>query len=591
MIICRLKAPRRRRVPAALFAVAAASILPGVRAFAQQTEPPAPVATSGAGSPGSGDKDPALAALATLSPGLTITPGLSAAEYHDFAVQKLRGGCNFERAILELREAVRQEPDSRAYQIAFGCALASRAAALGNAASHLGDFAKDQAKFKERLTAWETAQNDRTSPLYRKPRPLPPVLRTKDDKKPFTLTPDEAANRFAPLALAALAAWDKAVALAKADAERAETHWYRGWGLFVLRGFGKSVGVDAIKNFPEFSEVAKAFEAATEAAPNDARYWQSLGDVFLNHGFNPGFGTGAVGTPEERAQRAQNGVKRGVDAYQRAAGLDKRNALLWYRLYELWRQEDLMRAKGLYYNQENSEQAEAALRQAAHLDSGNAFPVYHLAGLRLHKTAYNLFEKELGKAVDNKTPLPPRDQTTARVLAALTDEKRAEAREAIAQIEQGNRAPRYTLPIYRPAAPPLLGAAWNLRRHLWLRETWWDFGVWDDLTNTACDFAQVTAKEGNGDEAVRVTQAVAHMGERFCRAVQEDMRPGDGILLCAWLSGIVAGTRAYDTQASVCEMLGDSDGAAAARKAMDGLRALNGERQTLVYGGDGYGDY
>jgi len=526
------------------------------------------------------------AAPLILSSGLTITPGLSATEYYDLAVAKLRRGRNFERAILELREAVKQEPDNRAYQIAFGCALASRAAALGNAASHLSEFAMDQAKFKMRLGVWETVQKDRSSPLYRKP--LPPVLRTKDDNKQFTLTADEATKQFAPLALAAVAAWDRAASLAKTDAERAEAQWYRGWGLFLLRGFGKPVGVDKIKDFPAFSDVAKAFEAATEAAPNDARYWQSLGDSFLDYDCDPK--TTVPNVPNKK-EHLQSGLKAGLDAYQRAVRLDKRNTLLWYRLYELWRQDTLMRADGLFHSQEDAQQSESALRQAARLDAGNAFPVYRLAGLRLRETTYNLFQEELGKVVDANTPLPPREQTTARVLAALTDKERAKAREAINMIEQGNRAPRYTLPIYRPAVPPLLAAAWNFRRHTWLRETWWDFSVWDTVTNITCDFAHVTVQEGRGDEAVRATQALIRMGARLSQDVSDKMRPGDSILVNAWLGGMIAGLRGYETQADVYETLGDTGRAAEARKAMEVLRTLNKERQEAVYAEDGYGDY
>ncbi len=524
------------------------------------------------------------AAPLILSPGLTITPGLSATEYYDLAVAKLRRRRNFERAILELREAVKQEPENRTYQIALGCAFAGRAASLGNAASYVNMFARDQGKFKQRLAAWETAQKDRSSSLYRKPRPLPPVLRTKDDKKPFTLTSDEAAKRFTPLALAAVAAWDKSLTLAKTDDERAEAQWYRGWGIRLLHGFGKWFGVNKIKDVPVLAQATKAFETANELAPNDARYWQSLGDDVLDYDCDRGAALSA-GAPDP--------IKHALDAYRQAATRDKRNVLLWYRLYELQRFDNAAASADPLIGLQNREQSENALRQAVRWDAGNAFPLYRLAGLRLYETPYSLFDQAIRGAIKDDAPEPPREQTTTRVLAALTEKERVAAREAIRLIEQGNRAPRFTLPFYQPAVPPLLSAAWNFRRHIWLRETWWDFLAFNTVASVACDYARVTAKQGDGDRAARAARAVITMGERLGRDVWDQMKPGDYEMMQTWHTGVAAAASGYAALADVYDALGDADRAAQARKAAEAVGVISSERQAQLgkAAEEGYGNY
>jgi sugar phosphate isomerase/epimerase len=155
-------------------------------------------------------------------------PVRAAAEWYGHATDHLRHGRWFERAIRQLKEATRQEPGNPDYQLALGCAYASRAAAIAEAAEKLENFAWETQQFAKKRAAWEAAQRDPASPTYGKPGPAsPPPLVTRDDNQPFRWTKEEAPQRARDLARAATDTLDKGVALARsagaADEAKAES--------------------------------------------------------------------------------------------------------------------------------------------------------------------------------------------------------------------------------------------------------------------------------------------------------------------------------------------------------------------------------
>jgi hypothetical protein len=224
---------------------------------------------------------------AQLRPQSSAEPGAHAQEHHEAGRRNLRAGRWFERAAREFQQAVDKEPNNYAHHLGLGCALASRAASIAYAAQFTEELAKERRDYPKELAAWERAQKDPASDGYGDPRPEPPRIRafpTKDDNRPFTLTPKQARARYKELADQANSAWEKAAALAKTDAERAETEYVRGWGRLILKQYdlgeepSDKPNEDDEESEDEESEepdpapdaeMLKPFEAAVALAPDN----------------------------------------------------------------------------------------------------------------------------------------------------------------------------------------------------------------------------------------------------------------------------------------------------------------------------------
>lgn len=404
-----------------------------------------------------------------------ITPGLPAAQYYEAATLNLRRGRFFLRAAAQMREALKQEPDNFQYHSALGCALMNRAAAVAYAASHLGRFAQDKAKYTERLGTWEAGQKDRTNPLYGQARPVPPVLRTKDDKKPFTLTMTESADQVTRLGTEAMAQWDEALKLAKTDAERAESEYVRGWGLRLLRAYGKIVHVEKL---PAEAEVMESFAAATKLDPGNAAYWQALGDAFAG----------------ERFSATQSiHPKEAIAAYRKSLSIKDQNPILWYRLYQFLRDRDTAEAK-------------QALEQAVRSDPGNAFLAYRMTAVLFAGTNYQNFRK----TVADKGP----DVAIETAKSIHTEANRDSARKAITFIERGNIAPAFVPVEYRPAMPELLKAIGNYQGMFGDLDVI-DFSILSSFYLPVVGYASAAALHGDVSEGIRASRALIGAGYKM----------------------------------------------------------------------------
>ncbi len=404
-----------------------------------------------------------------------ITPGLPAAQYYEAATLNLRRGRFFLRAAAQMREALKQEPDNFQYHSALGCALMSRAAAIADAANHFGRFAQDKAKYTERLDTWEIAQKDRTNPLYGQARPVPPVLRTKDDKKPFTLTMTESADQVTRLGTEAMAQWNEALKLAKTDAERAESEYVRGWGLRLLRAYGKIVHFEKL---PAEAEVMESFAATTKLDPGNAAYWQALGDAFAGERFSVTQST----HPKEA-----------IAAYRKSLSIKDQNPTLWYRLYQFLRDRDPAEAK-------------QALEQAVRSDPGNAFLAYRMAAILFAGTKYQDFRK----TVADKGP----DVAIETAKSIHTETNRDSARKAITFIERGNKALAFVPVEYRPAIPELLKAIGNYQG------MFGDLDVIDSRVSSSfylpvVGYASAAALHGDTSEGIRASRALIGAGYKM----------------------------------------------------------------------------
>ena len=148
-----------------------------------------------------------------------------------FGTYLLRSGRNFPRSIQVLEIAAKKQTNHVDYQLALGCAYASRFASVAEAARQAENIAFNEKNYPKRREAWEAGQKDPQSPLYEKPAPAVPQARvTPDDARPFALSPKKTRAELIRLAQKSVAAFDAANKLIPtlSSEKQAEAEYVRG---------------------------------------------------------------------------------------------------------------------------------------------------------------------------------------------------------------------------------------------------------------------------------------------------------------------------------------------------------------------------
>lgn len=549
-----------------------------------------------------------LGAFAAAAPGALFAAPPSVPDPYESGTRNLKNGRWFERAETQFEAAVTAEPDNFRHHLALGCARASRASSLAHAAFFASGLNVYRHEYPQMLAEWEAAQKDPQSDEHGDPRPTPPppgfVFRTKDDQRPFRLTLDEARAQVAERAERARTSWNKAVALARTPAERAEAQYVRGWGLRLLtrhdrllewcRNIAAAMAGERTGNEPAASAPTpqpqppqtheprrhNPFDdlvAATRDAPQNALYWQSLGDALGGYtGWSADVspvGEGVIGELEVSVGQSAPAAdtNKALAAYQKSLALNERNAALWYHLSRLLRDADRGKpdASGRSLRVP-AEPALDALRQAGKADTGNAFAWYGLAGFGLLNTRYSL--------VLNAS-LAEREQRLAEIAESDGAASQKAARAAIADLERGNRAGRYVAPLYAPAVPDLLRAAWNYGRRYEAANSL-DTGTSGrvrELARAACSYALVSVRQNRSGEATRACRAVIGMGLTMMNGRPAPDQHLEDDNLTNLLTGSSLASTGYLTLKQVCEQTGDRAGAAQAAAQYDEFRLRNDE--------------
>lgn len=486
---------------------------------------------------------------------------------YDAGVYLLKSGTWFERAANRLSEAAKAKPSDFRVVLARGCAHANRAASLAYAAYFTEELAGNVRDYPQELADWEAAQKDPQSDDYGGERPKPPVpftFWTKDDHRPYRLTPKEVRARVDELSEAALADWNKARELAATDAERAEIAYVRAWGLLLLdkhrlepiadeNAAARETPVDesdeADSDVPappsaRVVEARKALDEAVKLAPENALYWQALGDVLLNGMASPNV------LKDNAPARA---------AYQKSLDLEPRNPLLWYLLYQATTRT--LTFDSGPENEDRRARARTYLLNAAKGDTMNGFFWYQLAALDLHATPY---WKIQGK------PATEREQAFADVLAGATEANRKTARNAITLLERANAVPRYAAARYQPAVPVLLARAWDYTARF---TSFFDDGTgFRELAREVSGYAQISSREKRTGEAVRAARALIGMGYRLIgNWPTKDKTPGDNTLITSLVGSAIAAI-GHDTLVKVYDQAGDEAGRRQAEAAQNALK-------------------
>lgn len=516
-------------------------------------------------------------------------PGESAAQCYADAVDNLNHGTWFERAIVQLKEAIRQEPKNEDYHLALGCAYTDRAASIAYAAGYAEFYKGDGDQYKQSLASWTKDQSDPTSDDYQKPPPVPPPAfnsYTKDDWKWFTLTPEQTKARLVDLAGEAKSEFAQAVALSKSPADQAKAEYEEGWALDML-AMDSIVFVDyyfatqvdnaqqPIAGMPKPQDVLATFARATTDDPGNAIYWESLGDVLDPHAQLIPSSESSISIPPVPALKGMTSDQ----AFRKALALDPKNALLWWYIAQF---------------EVGSDPAKAVpdLKQAIAAEQNNAFPMYILAEAELEQTNY--INNHLEDANVVQKDFAATEKVDRDMAATLTDQDRKLASDAIFWVEQGNEAAFCSYPIYRPLVPRALSVAFG-----WMYRTRILFPALSKqraLARDLCGYADVCALQGDLTAAFNVDQDIVAMGKRMVGdwSMQEDWSKGQTLI--SELVGVAIASIGYKDMVRIAQNYGDQDMAQAVQAESDAFtdqetQWKHGLQQTDAIDQDMYDNY
>lgn len=495
-------------------------------------------------------------------------PAPSAGALYDQGLRLLRLGRQFDRAAEYLALAAQKVPGDPATQLALGCAYASRAASLSYAASFTKRLREARATFAETVQEWETQRDEMKAQLgqvfnaaeFEKSRPVLPPLRefpTKDDNRPYRLTAGEETHRLTELYTRARAAWEAALVLSKTPEETARAYYIRGWGMRVLhlslsgKTDDSSSLLPSVK-LPTDDEIKESFRRATVAEEENPLYRQALGDI-------------------------QDNKDAAKTEYLRALDLKPRNAAtLWYLLYN--------REASNAYEKPKTEWPVALgyLHHAQVRDAGNAWPLYEEAGILFRSAPYSLTGPSESRNATEK-------EKEAHRAAVRNNEDRKNGRHAIDLLVQGNGAPQYVVPVYRPSVPDVLASVWHYR--YFDLESLGGMARVRELARAGAGYAQFMAsEEKDSGEAVRAAGAVIGLGKRIAGRWPEKDDPETGETVIQSLVGAAIVSIGLKSLQTVYETLGDSANADAARAETEALKlriaVYQKAVQAIISGGD-----
>lgn len=345
----------------------------------------------------------------------------------------LKRGIQLNEAIAVLKMSVGRDSARYDYQLALGSACASRFASIACAARESLSYSRAYPDYDKKIAAWNIAQKDLNNPDFGSPRPSePPSVFTPDDSKRFVMAKDEMRRTLLKLGRQSIAAYDAARKLAESSSaeERRGVEYERGWGLFLLRRFGREFVPEEPSTIPvtltkadvlnvRLSEVIDCFTRCTILDPKNADNWQSLG---LAHVPKTIFAIEYESLQlflEDAAINSPNEDSDAIAAFKKAVALKPKDFNLLYQAAQIAYSIDPALALD-------------CLDRAAQRMSTNAVLWYFLADHRFKRaSSHNV-----------KDPLELNNR-------------------ALQDVQTGNAAPQYwAIPMVLPA-PPLLKRAWE----------------------------------------------------------------------------------------------------------------------------------
>lgn len=446
----------------------------------------------------------------------------------------LKSGRNLNRAIELLSAAASREPHNLDVQTALGCAYASRFASIAEAVRLAEAFQRDQRVYEKLRSVWESAQTDPSRAEYGAPEPVAPSLpTTPDDGRVFALSESESRQVLKDLGCRSVAAFDTAHRIVENDtgnasaARRDSAEYTRGWGLFLIRRFGKDLVEErpigtrettSVKDhlYISKSDVADCFRHYVQNNPASADGWHALAvalvpnyvQVVDGEGYLKYLNGGEVQKPEE--------VAAALDALQHALDARPDDFDLLYQL-------------AMISFSTRPEEATHALEQATHRRRNEATLWYLLAEQRF-QMAKKIKEGAKGGSGAN----------------GVTEDQMQG--DAIASVIAGNRAANYRAISFNLPVPSELRRPWDYFKPYGYGD---DTRVLSALFRYVGDYTsrQITLHAEN--ETMAGVQALMDMGTKAVKAASAgDLDVRDPRMRLAIRNRIFYGTlaceRAYD---------------------------------------------
>jgi len=502
---------------------------------------------------------------------LVAAPGWTAKTHHDYARRSLLRGRSFARAALHLQEAARLSPQNPEHRLALGCAYTSRAASLAYAHAMDRQRVQDIKDYPADLSEWEEAREKAEAEgrgadaVWMRPaEPPAEPYPTKDDGRLYRLSDETFRVEWARMRAAALAAWAEAGRLSGTPEQRARAEHVRGWGLWTLHTygtaaeeepFGRGEGGDEDNEAPaeepkaraarETAEkaVIAAFEKAVALAPENAVYWESLGEALRR--FAPTGATTEEGGKPRRDWR---------EAHRTALRLRPKNAPLWYLLgLEEGPTSDELDPKAAA----KREKALGFFERAAGADPANPAPLYLIASVRFSATPYSTIGSNWNRPSTHPDHTPDKLSERGRLAR-----NRDAGRDALHALERANGRHGAVRSLrYRPPVPVELSAAWAYLGDL-TYVLFQDMSALRALARSTTGYARFLADEGKDPaQARRATDAVLTMGAHLTADWPlRDRERGDGAAITA-LVGQVVTEIGYRAKLYVLGKAGDTAGA------------------------------
>lgn len=249
-------------------------------------------------------------------------------DLYAFANDLLKKGQRLETAITTLTIAVDREPTNLDYQLALGCACASRLSSLAYAQRMLETAQGTKYNFAIRQRIWNETHTNPTSPLFGQSPPAAPSSPfTPDDGKSLELSTEALLKRKMELTGKCLAAFRRAkrLEIGLPVDRRAEAEYLRGWGLLLVERHGKDVlteithrdkkkeDTDLVQKDDDLllsgEEIVNSFNVCTELVPTRTAFWQSLAmaqspGLFDNIGLHEAYENQQPVGPRDRMEEA-----------------------------------------------------------------------------------------------------------------------------------------------------------------------------------------------------------------------------------------------------------------------------------------------
>jgi hypothetical protein len=233
----------------------------------------------------------------------------------------------YENCILYGEELIRRDSLNGEYCFLLASAYVNRFVSIGLAERLQWQLPLDEKLYQRYIRQWEQDQSDSSSVGDKRPRPIPPVLKTYDDRRPYRMSVKDSKNKRIRLKEQALSLLDNAQELQKTNVQKAVYLHQKCWAQAIFEiidtltkqdSYTPDVFLTIPREFALDKSIISDMEKCISWDSNNATYYQSMGDLQSVFGF--------LGEVEITAKS--------VITYEKSLQIKKDNPNLYYLLYK-----------------------------------------------------------------------------------------------------------------------------------------------------------------------------------------------------------------------------------------------------------------